>query len=48
MTLGDKIRKFRQLKDYSQESMAIALGLSVTGYAKIERNETNVTVSRLE
>lgn len=48
MTLGEKIKLFRHLKGYSQEAMADSLGLSGTGYGKIERDETDVTVARLE
>lgn len=48
MTLGNKIRFFRTLKNLSQENMADLLGLSLTGYAKIERGETDMTISRLE
>lgn len=48
MTLGEKIKLFRDLKGYSQEAMADSLGLSGTGYGKIERDETDVTVARLE
>ncbi|MCU0446624.1 MAG: helix-turn-helix domain-containing protein [Microscillaceae bacterium] len=48
MTLGTKIRFFRGLKGLSQENMADLLGMSLTGYAKIERGETDIAVSRLE
>jgi transcriptional regulator with XRE-family HTH domain len=47
MEIGTKIRKIREIKEFSQENMAEALGLSVTGYGKIERNEVSVTVDRL-
>lgn len=48
MTLGTKIRNLRTLKGYSQENMAKMLGLSVTSYSKIERDEVNLTLKRLE
>jgi transcriptional regulator with XRE-family HTH domain len=32
----------RQLKEFSQEDMAEKLGLSLNGYANIERGETDV------
>lgn len=48
MKLGEKIRVFRNLKGYSQEVMADGLGISTAGYGKIERNETEVTVTRLD
>jgi len=41
------IRKFRELKDITREQMAADLGLSVSGYAKLERGEIDVTLSRL-
>ncbi len=38
MKISDKIRYFRQQKGYSQEDMATLVGMSVTGYAKMERS----------
>lgn len=46
--VGETIRKLRTLKGYSQESMAQQLGLSPNGYAKIERDETDISLKRLE
>jgi transcriptional regulator with XRE-family HTH domain len=46
--LGDTIRKIRELKNFSQSYMAERLGLSVSGYGKIERNETELTLSRIK
>lgn len=48
MTLGTKIRNLRTIQDYSQENMAEMLGLSVNSYSKIERDEVNPTLKRLE
>ncbi|TAF63373.1 MAG: XRE family transcriptional regulator [Cytophagales bacterium] len=48
MTIGEKIRFFRNLRGYSQEAMAHELNISTTAYAKIERNETNVSLVRLQ
>ncbi len=48
MNIGEKIRVFRGIKGYSQESFAEMLEMSVAGYAQIERNETDVKYSRLE
>ncbi len=42
-----KIKVMRILNDWSQEAMADKLGLTVGGYAKIERGETDVNLSRL-
>ncbi len=48
MKINEKIRFMRQLKEFSQEEMAGKLGLSLNGYANIERGETDVQMSRLE
>jgi transcriptional regulator with XRE-family HTH domain len=48
MSIGEKIKEVREARHFSQEAVAKALGLSVTSYAKIERNEVEVTVNRLE
>ena len=48
MEIYEKIRFMRSFKNWSQEEMANQLGLSVNGYAKIERGETDVTLSRLK
>lgn len=45
--IGTKIRRVRELKGLSQENMADELGMSATGYGKIERNEVAVSVERL-
>ncbi len=46
-TLGDKIRYFRNLKNWSQEEMADKLNLSLPAFSKIERNITDVGFKRL-
>lgn len=48
MDIGDKIRKVRELKGYKQEYVADKVGLSVTAYGNIERNESTLTFERLE
>lgn len=48
MTTGDKIKRIREIKGIKQETMAGELGLSVTQYGKLERDEASVTVDRLE
>lgn len=48
MKLHEKIRFMRQLQGWSQEDMADKLEMSVSGYAHIERGETDVQVSKLE
>jgi transcriptional regulator with XRE-family HTH domain len=48
MKLSDKIRTLRKMKGLSQENMADMIGISSTAYAKIERNESDPAVSRIE
>lgn len=48
MKVGHKIREIREGKKFSQETMADALGLSVNGYGKIERNEVDINIERLQ
>lgn len=45
--LGRRIRKMRELYDYSQEYVAAALGMSVSGYSRIERDEVRITLDKL-
>lgn len=47
-SLGDKIRYFRNQKNWSQEQMADKLKLSLPAYSKIERDITDVSFSRLK
>jgi transcriptional regulator with XRE-family HTH domain len=47
MHVYEKIHFLRQQKGWSQEDMAAKLGMSVNGYAKIERGETDIPLSRL-
>ncbi len=48
MNTYEKIKFMRVFKGWSQEQMAEKLGLTVSGYAKIERGLTDITISRLE
>jgi len=45
--ISKNIRKYRELKDYSQEYMAHELNINQASYAKIENNSTKLTVDRL-
>ncbi len=45
---GLKIKKLRELRNYTQEFMADKLGMSQTGYSNIERDETDISLSRLQ
>lgn len=48
MSIGTKVKKLRELKNVTQEYMAQELGISQNAYSKIEREETDVSFSRLE
>lgn len=48
MSIGTKIKKIREFKNYTQEYMADQLGMSQTGYSKIERDEVELGFARLE
>ncbi len=48
MKIGDKIRKIRNLKGFKQETIADRLGITVNGYGKLEREENNISIERLE
>lgn len=48
MNVNEKIRKIRELKDWSQEQMAEKMSMSLNGYAKIERGETKLHLDKLE
>lgn len=45
--LRENIRKIRELRNYTQEYMADQLGLSVSGYGKIERSDADINLSRI-
>jgi transcriptional regulator with XRE-family HTH domain len=47
MSVGKKIRQLRELRNFTQNHLANALGMSIGGYSKIERDETDVSVQRL-
>ncbi|MDP4586651.1 MAG: helix-turn-helix domain-containing protein [Flavobacteriales bacterium] len=46
--LAENIYKLRELKGFSREEMSDKLGMSLSGYGKIERGEVDVRVSRIE
>lgn len=48
MEIGNKIKKLRELRNFTQEYMAKNLDLSISGYGKIERDETEVSYQKLE
>jgi len=48
MKVGQKVKKLRELKNYTQEYMAAQLEMSVGNYSKIERDEIPLTLERLQ
>lgn len=48
MTIGSKIKRIREIKQLTQEDMAEKIGMSPQGYGKIERDEADVSFTRLE
>lgn len=47
-SLGFNIRKIREQKGFSQEYMANVLNISQASYARMENEETKITVERLQ
>lgn len=47
MSVGKKIKQLRELRNFTQAYMAEELGMSLGGYGKIERDETDITINRL-
>ena len=41
------IKKVRELRNLTREQMSSDLNMSLSGYAKIERGETEITITRL-
>ncbi|WP_083234941.1 helix-turn-helix domain-containing protein [Candidatus Marithrix sp. Canyon 246] len=48
MELPKNLKTIRKLRNLTQETMAEKLGVSTYSYAKIERGETDVNISRLQ
>lgn len=48
MKSHEKIKLMREMKRWTQEDVAEKLDMSITGYAKIERGQTNVSLERLK
>lgn len=46
-TTAHRIKKFRELRNYTQEFLASILGISQPAYAKIEQGKTKITLKRL-
>lgn len=48
MKIAEKLRKCREDKGYSQESMAYSIGISYVTYHNIEKGKTDIRFSILE
>ena len=48
MKVGYKIRKLRELKGFSQEYMALQLGMSQNNYSKIELGKISPNLERID
>ena len=47
MNIYKNIKNFRELKNISREEIANLLGMTVSGYSKIERGEVDLSISKL-
>jgi len=45
--LGQKIKKLRELKNFTQSHIASELGITQSAYSKMEQGETEVSYSKL-
>jgi transcriptional regulator with XRE-family HTH domain len=48
MEVGNNIKKYRELKNLTRETVAAEMDMSLSGYSKIERNEVDLTVSKVK
>jgi transcriptional regulator with XRE-family HTH domain len=47
-TIGDRIKKIRESKNYTQDHLAGKLGISQNSYSKLETGTTKITTDRLQ
>lgn len=47
MSVGKRIKQLRELRNYTQSHMASKLNMTTAGYGKIERDQTDITYSKL-
>jgi transcriptional regulator with XRE-family HTH domain len=45
--IGEQIKKFRELRNFTQEHIAKQLDMTPQGYGKIERNEVELSIQKL-
>jgi transcriptional regulator with XRE-family HTH domain len=48
MLIGHKIKKIRELRNFTQEHIAEKLNITQAGYSKIERNEVDLNLEKLD
>ena len=48
LKVGEKIKKVRELRGYTQEHMAHSLGITQAAYSKLEKDENRINLDRLE
>jgi transcriptional regulator with XRE-family HTH domain len=46
--IAERIKLFRESKNYSQEYVALKLGITQQAYSKLEKNPLNFTLERLQ
>lgn len=46
--IAAKIKKVREIKGFSQDYLAEKLGISQSAYSRIEKNEINITLEKLD
>lgn len=47
MGFGAKIQKIRELRGYTQESIAFELGISQSAYCHLEKDHTSISLEKL-
>jgi transcriptional regulator with XRE-family HTH domain len=47
-TVGTKVKKLRELRNFTQSYMAERLGIAQSSYSTIESGESDITLSRLD
>ena len=45
--IGQKIKKLRELKNFTQAHMATELGITQSAYSKIEQSDTDITYAKM-
>ncbi len=45
--IGQKIKKLRELKNFTQSHMATEMGITQSAYSKIEQGETEITYAKM-